>query len=522
MRRILFLSIFIIAFITRIGLCRQYGTDSIIFKTEFERDILTNIDQYGDIEILLAISENATFDYASKIRDGINAFGRELDSKKFSAKNEEKKVKILFNLTHKWFFQKYREGSTFDRIFDVKEYNCVSATALYAIMLKEYNIPFVIKETPTHVYSLAYPKTKGIVLESTAPKDGYYYLDDNDVRKVVNSLVESKYFTKDEVSAKGVRNIYNEHFFSKDDINIRELAGLQYYNEAVAYLANKEYEQALNSGYKLELLYPSKRAEYLKYVILTNILSESDMDKLEDIAYLAQYANLPVVDASRIANTYRKVVNKQLFSMSNVSFISSAYDYLSANLKDSVLMKTLSEIHYAEFGRFYAQIAKFDKSLEYASKAYVLNHKDVNTQALITQSIVQDLAQRAGNISTISKMEEYSERFSFLRKNSFYQSLYFHAHSYIAFNYLSADDIKNGLKQLGVMESLIEEFGSELKIDENRFGLVYAEAGAAYFREGKYKQAEEIIRRGLDIMPEHPELKVRLEIVIEEMKNRGL
>ena len=70
---------------------------------------------------------------------------------------------------------------------------------------------------------------------------------------------------------------------------------------------------------------------------------------------------------------------------------------------------------------------------------------------------------------------------------------------------------------LKLLESLIGRFGEELRYDENQYGMVYAEAGAAYFRERRYVEAKKIIQKGLDIMPEHPELKVRLEIVLEEM-----
>lgn len=62
----------------------------------------------------------------------------------------------------------------------------------------------------------------------------------------------------------------------------------------------------------------------------------------------------------------------------------------------------------------------------------------------------------------------------------------------------------------------MKELGEGLRYDENQYGLAYAEAGA-YFRLRNYKKAKEIIEEGLKIMPEHPELKVRLDIVLDEM-----
>lgn len=497
-------------------------SDSISFKTPFEEEILTNIDQHEALELLLAISEKATPEYVEKIKVDILAFKKVLHDKRFDKKSEAKRVKILFDLTHRTFFQKYREIASFDKIFDTKEYNCVSATALYGVIMKEYDIPFTIKETPTHVYSIAYPNTEGIVLESTAPQNGYFYTDENDIRKTVNALVESKYFTQEEVDVKGARTLYNEYFFSNDNISLQQLAGLQYHNESVSYLKDQQYVRALNSCRKLELLYPSEKSEYLKYIILSHLLHDADMDALEDIVYLTQYANLSIVDKDKITDVYRGIISEELFANSNVSFVSTGYDYLIANIEDATLREEITELYYVAMGGFYAQTSNFSESLKYAAKAYALNESNVNVQALIAKTIIQELANRTGSVSTIERMKGYAQQFPFLSQNSGYQSLYFFTCCYIAYNYYVADNIEQGLEYMKKAESIRKEWGDKLGFDENRYGLVYAEAGAAYFRKGKYKQAKNIIERGLNTMPGHPELKVRLEIVIDEMRKRGV
>jgi len=490
----------------------------IKFKSDFERKVLTDLDKHSNIDVLLAISENGSDYLTEKVKSKINSLKIDLSNKKFENKAEEKQLKLLFDLTHKNFFAKYREITNFDKIFEAKEYNCVTATALYGLILEEYSIPYSIKETPTHVYIIAYPVTKSIILESTAPKDGYYYPNDGNVQKAVNSLVELKYYTKDEVEAKGVRNIYNEFFYSKDEIDLKKLAGLQYYNEAIVSLSEEKYEDALNSIYKSELLYPSDKTEYLSLILLANILNKTDFKDVNDIKYLTQYANLSIVEKDQIISAYNTIVNNNLFLESNVVLTDSVYHYLSGNLRDSTLMKDISEIHFSSFGRFYAQKSDYNRSLEYSTKAFEINPKNVNTQSLIAQSLVFNFQTRAGSPSTIKKMDEYMETFPFLKEHSLYQSLYFYSYAYNAFNHIRADDIDKGLEYLEQMESLIEKFGDELKYDENQYGMVYAEVGAAYYREHKYKKAKDIIEKGLSIMPDHPELKIRLEIVNEEMK----
>ncbi|PWJ44200.1 hypothetical protein [Sediminitomix flava] len=491
--------------------------EHIEFKNDFEKGVLTDIENHSSLEILFAISEDNSNILLDKASHEIDLLIEELSKKKFESKSEEKKLKLLFNLTHRKFFLKYREVSNFSKIFDVKEYNCVSATALYCLILDKYNIPYAIKETPTHVYAIAYPKTKGIILESTAPQDGFYKPSDTEINDAVNSLVELKYYTQDEVASKGVRQVYNEFFFSKDEIDLKKLAGLQYYNETITFLSEQKFKEALNSIYKAQFLYPSDKNEYLSGILLANILLKSKFDNLEDIQYLAQYANLSNADDNQILQTFSVITENRLFQESNTVFMDSAFSYLEQSLLDSTLVRNISELYYNNLAHYYGQKSNFKKTLEYASVAFKLNPVNVNTQSLITQILIQDLSRRSGNLNTIKKMDDYVIEYSFLETNSLYQSLYFYTYTIQAYNHLIANDIEKGLAYLKNMEELIENFGEELRYDENQYGLIYAEAGAAYFRERKYTKAKNIIEKGLVKIPEHPELKVRHKIVVEEL-----
>lgn len=441
----------------------------------------------------------------------------ELERKKFDTKTEEKKLKLLFDQTHTNFFEKYREISNFSEIFTTKEYNCVSATALYCLILDEYKIPYAIKETPTHVYTIAYPASKSIVLESTAPKSGYYSPSNSDIQKAVGALVESKYYTKEEVESKGARKIYNEFFYSEDEIDLVKLAGLQYYNEAITFLHDAKYVQALNSNNKAQLLYPSEKAEYLSYILLARILNKSELKEFSDIEHLSQFANLPIVEVKDISNAYRTIVNNVLFQESKLEKMDSIYSFLSNSILDSSKIRAISEIHFEELSKYYAQKTDFINSFKYASKAYEYNPNSVNVQALITQSLVQDLSRRTASSSNLIKLDEYTIQFPFLRESILFQSLYFFSYAYLAYNHFLADDLVKGLELLSKMEFILKEFGDGLRYDENLYGLVYAEAGASYFRLRNYAKAKEIIEAGLMLMPEHPELKERLKIVLDEM-----
>ncbi|MTI29859.1 hypothetical protein [Xanthovirga aplysinae] len=125
----------------------------------------------------------------------------------------------------------------------------------------------------------------------------------------------------------------------------------------------------------------------------------------------------------------------------------------------------------------------------------------------------------AGNLGTVQQMMRYEKRFAFLKENIPFQSFHFHNYVVISYQYFRADDESNGFKYLGKANDLLEKYGKKLKMQEAGFGMAYAEAGAHYYRERKYTKAKAIIEKGLEIMPDHLELKVRLDIVLDELRN---
>ncbi|MCP4457510.1 MAG: hypothetical protein GY816_05705 [Cytophagales bacterium] len=501
-----------------VSLAQYDSTLRINFKSVFEQKVLTNISQSDDLSLLLAISPKADSMYVVKVKTLLEEFREELVKKKFLNKSEEKKIKLLFELTHKYFFTKYQEISNFSEIFESSEYNCVSATALYVLLLKAYDIPFSIKEAPTHVYSIAYPKTKGIIIESTAPENGYYYPSEANMQKAVKSLVDLKYVTQEEVNNKGTKKVYVEFFYDEDVISVLQLAGRQYSNEAISYLQENNFEEALNSIHKTQLLNPSKDVKFLQHSILALLLQNTSYDNFKEVVWLTEFSNLSSENRPYLIEGYQVILNNQLIVNGDPKFTLKAFDYLQKNLKDSILLQTISEFHYNGFANYHNQLSNSDSSLMFATKAYQLNKKNVKTQARITSLIVQKMSRKIGSIKAANELEEYVNEFAFLKINSLYQSLCFYHYSRISYLHFRADNMPIGVEYLDKMEGLLEIFGENLKIDESHYGQVYAELGALHFRNRDYKKAKNTLEKGLSIMPDQPELKIRLDIVLDEME----
>lgn len=269
------------------SLAKNDSLSHIKFKTDFERHVFEHLDSVEPLDLLLAISENMSFDKSALIKNKIVAFIESND--KIAQGKETKMVKKIFAKTHSSFFSKYEEVSNFENIFELKEYNCVSATALYSLIFDAYGIPYQVKEAPSHVYTVAYPGTHDILVESTAPTSGYYYATEGDIHNSIQNLISLKYVTQDEVDSMGERAVYDAFFFKVEDINLRELAGLQYHNEAISYADKEDYEAALNAALKCQMIYPSERIDILILGILDMTLTNRRIDTWSEVKNLMVY-----------------------------------------------------------------------------------------------------------------------------------------------------------------------------------------------------------------------------------------
>ena len=123
-------------------------------------------------------------------------------------------------------------------VFSTGAFNCVSATALMAVVYTEAGLGIEIQEQPRHVYLYAHEGGHRLRIETTAADFG--------------AIRESK---GKSVSGKPSRSHGTQH------IDLIALAGLQYYNQGLSALDQDAPIAAMDAFYKANLLYPSTRVQ---------------------------------------------------------------------------------------------------------------------------------------------------------------------------------------------------------------------------------------------------------------------
>lgn len=493
--------------------------DSSFFRSDFEKKQIENAASESRDIMALLMAFDGDENKFKESQSRLNKFYLYVNQLGLPNKSPKAFSKGLFKEVHSHFFVKYEDIASFGEIFEKGYYNCVSATALFAVILDHYSVPFQIKELPSHVYLVAYPGVHNILFEATNP-NGFYVPDSKAKESYVNDLLKLKLITQEYINKVGYPRAFEEMYYSQDNIDLVQLASFQYYNQALTLYQEEKAEEAIPYILKAYSLSPATRIEYLKISLISGHLQKSNLDGPKDMLYLTELGNSLKDDGMRtsIIKIFESYIYQKLFKNSNDSLLNSSYDFLRTNLKDSLLKNEITHRYNIGFADWYRIKGRLEESLKYARVAYKYNPNDVTIQELISAVLLKRVTAGIGRSDNLEKLTEFSMEFPFLKDNPYFESLYATNYAYLAYKNFETDQKVEGYRYMKLLEDAVEKLGEELIVPDNLLAMVYAEAGAHHYRQREYHKAREIILRGFKYAPDDEELQARLEIVEKELK----
>jgi len=391
--------------------------DTLLYRSAVERRLIDQAIHHRDVDYTALYSSiNTDSIHALEYALAVNNFYSETTNKVSNANSSKQKAKILFKEVHAHFFKKYEENVLFNKIFEDGTYNCLTATMLYAIILKRFNIPFEIKEKPSHVYIVAFPGVEDILFETTSPA-GFYMPDEKARRAYIEALVSMKIITQEYVNSVGITQAFTEHYYNNKSITLTELAGLQYFNEALERYNSKNVSGSITSSIKSNLLYPCRKTLFLKSNLLGEALENSDFNAPRDIFYLAEYANGVQEGRNKkfVLTTFDNIVSSKLIKEGNDIFVSDAFHTLLTNVKDSAMVRDISYSYYNAMAYWQSVKGNNDETLQFAKKAFAINQKDVRLQETIMRAVAYKSDSFRGRDDSINMLNDYMAEFPFLK-----------------------------------------------------------------------------------------------------------
>ena len=201
----------------------------------------------------------------------VGRFIDKLSGKRELFKSDEAFLHHLFTKTHQRFLKTYSEYASFGGTIRDGVYNCLTGTALYALLLDHFGFTYRITETSYHIF-LTVESDKGqVLIESTDPVNGFVNEESEIAKRISlyrqNSIRESD---ANKVYYRYNIDIYNE-------IGLNEILGLLHYNLAIVAYNEQQLSRAIIHLDNAMRLYQSTRFEEFSKIMLLSV-AESKLE----------------------------------------------------------------------------------------------------------------------------------------------------------------------------------------------------------------------------------------------------
>jgi tetratricopeptide (TPR) repeat protein len=451
---------------------------------------------------------------AKNINDQIGSIVSSIRSAGVDSKKPDKKIKIVYDKVHNPLLKKYELENRFHEIFSSGNYNCVTATALYALVFDQLGIPYEIKEEPTHVYLLGFPNKENIIVETTAPLFGYVTFSEDFKMRFISNLKKQKVIGNEEAEKKSTEELFNKYYFKNEKISERELIGLHYMNDA---LFKKDHGNWREGYYQLEkayLFYPSQRCKYLLMAFGTEVVSKEKLSPQEKAVFVGKLSrfNEQGITADMIKGEFINLTQDLLFRDNNKTAYQDCYKILTSKIQDKDLKREIDYVYNYENGRAYYNLGNYQKAKPFFEKALTIQPNNIDLGGIFISLIGQSIRSNSDEKEVLDSLNNYKSKYPSLTQFNNFNSLL--ANATIA-NYGVAYD-KNDLvtaKKHKESFDIMMKNNTDLTLVPGVIGKAYSSVCSYYFKKGLKAKAREVLEEGLKLSPDNYQLRIRLQMI---------
>ena len=197
--------------------------------------------------------------------ENLISFVEKLDEKR-TLKSDAEFLRLIFTKVHSKFLKHYSDYVPFDELLTSGEYNCLTGTTLYALVLDHFTFDYKVIETNYHIFLLVNTKQGRVLIEATDPQSGFVD-DEKIIEERINQYRQNKF-----VEASSNKSYYHFTFDLYNEVDLNELTGLLYYNLAVSAFNQHQIEQSISLLEMATSYYSSERIEEFSRVILLTLV----------------------------------------------------------------------------------------------------------------------------------------------------------------------------------------------------------------------------------------------------------
>ncbi|NUQ26281.1 MAG: hypothetical protein HUU34_20205 [Saprospiraceae bacterium] len=463
---------------------------------------------------LLGSSSNKSDNAAQYIENEVGRMARDLKKSGIDDKENRKAAEIFHERIAVANLKKYDNYANFEQLFKSGAYNSATATALYALILEQLQLPYIIRVEPTRVYLVLWPNEHPTAIYADAPSEAKnddqfmsFYL------KLITEIGLTEEAGRDDKSDKVL--FYRYFGPEKETVSLLQLAGILHYQQALVLYKNRQYLDAIGQIEQAQALYNVPRNEVIRYACLFQLAKEQPGDEVRRLDYLFQLYELHPVQQVRdaVLKQFLAVAGQSLFEQCQADQLTKHYQSMRAKLAPGApLADALREMYFMQMSKFYARNGLTQELLPSLDSLYCHRPNDNAIREALAGLLVQSLRQERNREDGLAQLERYMAKYPFLGKHPLLkdQELYYRAEQIKSL--FDANRETEAKQALADFESALAQFGGAPRA-VNWITTAYAASSNYYFRWKDYRTARILLERAQALCPDDAYLNHQLELM---------
>jgi hypothetical protein len=201
-------------------------------------------------------------------------FVHKLETRRGSVKSDKAFIHHLFVKAHQRFFREFQEYTTFADLVSKGNYNCLSGTALFTLLLDHFAIDHHIIETNHHIFILAQTNEGPVLLETTDIANGFV----NDPKAIAQRITDYQNARQERLSNSDLYQFEYRKAY-RDTVSITGILGLLHYNHSVEAFNRRDFKKAIAHLHHALLLHRSEKLVTFLDVMYTTILFDDSLQQ---------------------------------------------------------------------------------------------------------------------------------------------------------------------------------------------------------------------------------------------------
>lgn len=242
---------------------------------------VVSFGNHGDERLNRYLSLYSQTDGGAVKTDRFKEFLTELERKEGRWDDQKRFLYFIFVRTHRAFLREFDDKASFSQTLNFGKYNCLSGTALYALILDYFGYEFSITETNHHIFLTVNTPDGPVLFEATDRLYGFVHRG----KEVQAKLEKYKVSTPGQNARRKVE--YSFPFQLFDQVGLDEIVGLMHYNIAVEAYNKRDYALVVERLRLTTERYASPRVEAFSKLTIATIMN-SEMAQEEKDQYVRQ------------------------------------------------------------------------------------------------------------------------------------------------------------------------------------------------------------------------------------------